>query len=526
MKKTLSINISGFVFHIDEDAFEKLHRYLEAIKFHFRGFKGKDEVIADIEARVAEILQQKLSASKEVITIEDIDELIGILGQPADFAVDDDESVSREYVYKAPYKRLYRDPERKWIGGVCSGLGAYFNMDPIWVRLIFFVSTGISGFGALIYLILWLAVPEARTTAEKLEMRGEPVNISNIEKSIGDEVHDLKNKLNDFTSRTKSSFQKRKEEYKSRQRNQFLDSLGEIGRVFLRIFLVLAGIFVLFLGLILTSVYLSIVFHYPVITLFDHSGFHTFPLYEIINRIFENDADLSTLTTGLMILIGIPLLMMVWGGIRLIFNIPRVRFISGTAALIWVCAMVITLIFGFKVFDSFRYQGNFSKESSLNINRNNTLQLVTVKNAPSSSGWNHADIIQVPEWRLAITDDSNIFYCIPRLRIKPGTDTTARLIVGTEARGPFSSEAADRAENIDYTWKFSNDTLYLPDSFTLPGDEKWRNQQANIELYLPVGTKFFIDENMAPILGYNKNYTRHEMAGQGFVMTADGISKD
>ncbi len=138
MKKTLTINISGFVFHIDEDAYEKLHRYLEAIKFHFRGFKGKDEVIADVEARVAEILQKKYLPAKEVITIEDVDEVIGIMGQPSDFSVEDEDAGGqKDFSYSRHPKRLYRDPERKILGGVCSGLGAYFNMDPIWVRIIF-----------------------------------------------------------------------------------------------------------------------------------------------------------------------------------------------------------------------------------------------------------------------------------------------------------------------------------------------------------------------------------------------------
>jgi phage shock protein PspC (stress-responsive transcriptional regulator) len=526
MKKTLSINISGFVFHIDEDAYEKLHRYLEAIKFHFRGFKGKDEVISDVEARVAEILQQKLSASKEVITMEDVEEVIGILGQPADFAVDDeDEAGAREYVHRAPYKRLYRDPERKWFGGVCSGLGAYFNIDPIWVRLIFFVSNAISGFGLLIYIILWLALPEARTTAERLEMRGEPVNISNIEKSIGDEVHDLKDKLHDFTSRTKSNLRKRKEEYRSGQRDQFLDSIGEIGRVFLRIFLIIAGTVILMLGIALTFIYFSIVFHYPVITLFDHAGTHTFPLYPLIDKIFTNDADLRTLSTGLMIVIGIPLLMMLWGGIRLIFNLPRAKFISGAAALIWVCAFVITLIFGFKVFNSFQYQGNFNKESVLQINKTEPLELVAIQNLPTSHSPTHSDIIKIPECRIVVTGDANVFYCIPELKIKPSIDSTARLVIGTSARGPFSNEAAEMAENINYTWQLKGDTLFFPDCFTLSSQEKWRKQEARIDLFLPVGTVFYIDEDMYPILGYHKNYSRREMAGGRYVMTADGVQK-
>lgn len=527
MKKTLSINISGFVFHIDEDAYEKLHRYLEAIKFHFRGLKEKDEVMADIEARVAEILQQKLSAAKEVNTMEDVDEVIGILGQPADFALgDDDEAGAREYIYKAPYKRLYRDPERKWIGGVCSGLGAYFNLDPIWVRLIFFVSVAISGFGAIIYLILWLALPEARTTAERLEMRGEQVNISNIEKSIGDEVHDLKDKFHDFASRTKSNLRKRKEEYKNSDRNQFMDSLGEIGRVFLRIFLVLIGLVILVAGAALTFVYLSIVFHYPVVTLFDHAGTHTFPLYPLIDRIFDNDADLRTLSTGLMIVVGIPLLMMLWGGIRLVFNLPRVKFISGIAALVWVCAFVITLIFGFKVFNSFQYQGNFNKESVLEIKKNDTLDLVAIQNLPASYSSAHSDMIKIPEWRVVFTEDSNVFYCIPELKIKPSIDSTARMTVSTSARGPFSSDAAERAENISYTWQLKGDTLLLPECFTLSSQEKWRKQEATINLFLPVGTVFNIDESLYPILGYNKNYSRRDLAGGRFVMRDNGIAKE
>jgi phage shock protein PspC (stress-responsive transcriptional regulator) len=526
MKKAIIVNISGFVFHIDEDAYEKLHRYLEAIKFHFRGFKGKDEVIADVEARVAEILRLKLSDGKEVNTMEDVDEVIGILGQPADFALDeDDDAGTREYMYRAPYKRLYRDPERKWFGGVCSGLGAYFNIDPIWVRLIFFVSNAISGFGLLIYIILWLALPEARTTAERLEMRGEPINISNIEKSIGDEVHDLKDKLNDFTSKAKYTYRKKKAEFDSGHRDQFLNSIGEIGRVFLRIFLIVAGIVILMLGIGLTVIYLSVVFRYPMITMFDHGVVHTFPLYPLIDRIFDNDADLRTFATGLMILFGIPLLMMLWAGIRLIFAIPRAKFVNGLAAIIWVCALVVTLIFGFKVFNSFRYQGNFSKETILDINKPDTLQLVTMRNLPQVPAWNHSDMIKIPEWRIVVSEDGNVLYCIPELKIKPGIDSTARLVVSSSIRGPFSGEAAERAENINYNWRFKNDTLYLSDSYVLSSEEKWRKQETRLDLFLPAGTVFKIDEDLYPILGYHKNYTRHDMAGNMFIMKDDGMIK-
>jgi phage shock protein PspC (stress-responsive transcriptional regulator) len=524
MKKTLSINISGFVFHIDEDAYEKLHRYLEAIKSHFRGFEGKDEVISDVEARVAEILQKKISSSKEVIIMEDVDEVIGILGQPSDFGMDDEDAASRkEFSYSILPKRLYRDPERKVFGGVCSGLGAYFNLDPVWVRVIFIFMVLISGFGLLLYLILWMVVPEARTTAERLEMRGKPVNISNIEKSLGEEVNHLKDKLNDMTSKARYSYRKKKEEFDRTHRDQFLDSIGDIGRVFLRIFLIIAGTIILLLGIALTIAYLSIVFRFPMITLMDHAGVHTFPLYPVIDRIFDNDADLRTFATGLMVLAGLPLLMMLWGGIRLIFNLARTKFVSGLAGIIWLCALVITLVFGFKVANSFHYQGNFSKESILEITKPDTLQLVTIRNLPQTPAWNHSDMIEIPEWRLAVSEDANVFYCIPELKIKPSSDSTARLIVTTSARGPFSREAAEKAENINYKWHLKSDTLYLSDSFILSKEEKWRKQETMLQLYLPVGTVFHIDKNMSPILGYHKNYSRHDMIGTMFIMTKEGL---
>jgi hypothetical protein len=226
-----------------------------------------------------------------------------------------------------------------------------------------------------------------------------------------------------------------------------------------------------------------------------------------------------------MIVIGIPLLMMLWGGIRLIFNLPRAKFVSGLAALIWICAFVITLIFGFKVFNSFQYQGNFNKETILAINKPDTLQLVTIKNLPKSLSLTHSDMIKIPEWRVVVMEDSNVFYCIPELKLKPSIDSTARLVVSTSARGPFSNEAAERAENINYTWQLRSDTLFFPDCFTLSSQEKWRKQEVRIDLFLPVGTVFYIDEEMYPILGYHKNHTRREMAGSRFVMTADGVQK-
>lgn len=210
MKKTFTINISGIIFHIDDDAYDKLNRYLEAIKRHFTSTEGKDEIISDIENRVAEILQEKVHDNKQVVTLEDVNDIISIMGEPYEISDEETEPpVDDSYYTRKSIKRLYRDPDSKMIGGVCSGMGAYFNIDPIWFRLIFIITAFIGLSGIIVYLVLWLVIPEARTTAEKLEMRGEKVNVANIEKSIKDEIEHLKNKLNDLKEDAKDVFKKK-----------------------------------------------------------------------------------------------------------------------------------------------------------------------------------------------------------------------------------------------------------------------------------------------------------------------------
>ncbi len=209
MKKTLNTNINGISFIIDEDAYKVLNTYLSSIKSHFENKKSHEEIISDIEARIAELFQQMLNDKKQVLNIEDVNKVKEQMGQPSDFDQDTEEETV--YYAKPPRskKRLYRDINDRMIGGVCSGLGAYFNIDTVWVRLLFVVVT-ISGLSPLAYLILWVIIPAARTVSERLEMQGDPVNISNIEKSIREEMNDLRDKFDDLASQTREKFRKKK----------------------------------------------------------------------------------------------------------------------------------------------------------------------------------------------------------------------------------------------------------------------------------------------------------------------------
>ncbi len=205
MKTTTNFNIQGTVFHMDDEAFAVFKPYLDSIHLHFRESRGRDEIINDIEMRMVELFQQQLTSANQVVGVKEVRFVMAIMGSPSDF----DQENQSEYLYQpSRRKRLYRDMDNRMLGGVSSGLGDYFRLDPTLVRLAFVLAT-FSGLSPFVYVIMWIVVPPARTIAEKLEMFGEPVNISNIEKAILEEMDALKNKFGEYSGKARSKFRRR-----------------------------------------------------------------------------------------------------------------------------------------------------------------------------------------------------------------------------------------------------------------------------------------------------------------------------
>lgn len=195
MRKTVSITISGQLFHIEEQAYRKLDEYLESIRYHFSTYEDRDEIVSDIEGRVAEHFAEKLTKSRNVVSEADVDDLIAHLGTVKDFEAfasdapaHDAPPPAGEHVYRHPPKRLYRDPDDQMIAGVASGIANYFGIDPTIVRLLFAASLLFGGAGFVIYVILWIVMPEAKTTSEKMEMRGQPLTLRRIEETIRENI--------------------------------------------------------------------------------------------------------------------------------------------------------------------------------------------------------------------------------------------------------------------------------------------------------------------------------------------------
>lgn len=195
MKITVSINLGGYSFNIDEDAYAELKRYLKNLELHFAGEESSSEILSDIEARMSELFRASLTSYKQVITIEDVRHVIAIMGTPEDIS-DDEGTGAREKFSTPGYHRMYRDPDHRIIGGVCSGMGAYWRIDPLIIRIIFLALILAGGIGILIYLILYIVLPEAKTTAQKIEMKGSPVNIHNIKNSVKKEFDSVRKNMN------------------------------------------------------------------------------------------------------------------------------------------------------------------------------------------------------------------------------------------------------------------------------------------------------------------------------------------
>jgi phage shock protein PspC (stress-responsive transcriptional regulator) len=227
MQRIVQINIAGRVIPIEEDAFIVLKEYLTALDRHFNGEEGKEEIIQDIENRIAELFGIRLQAGSPAIDRADVQKVIDTLG-PASELNDNAGSATRNQGLPVPYMppssrqerqqqynythdRLFRNPNDKILGGVCSGIGNYFDIDPVIVRLIFVVLFLTFGMGLLAYVIAWIVIPVARTPEELRYMSGgASMNFHDISRNVNNELKDLKKRGEDMSQELKDFFSKKK----------------------------------------------------------------------------------------------------------------------------------------------------------------------------------------------------------------------------------------------------------------------------------------------------------------------------
>ena len=527
MNKTVNINLAGIFFHIDEDAYLKLQRYLEAIKRSFTDSQGRSEIIADIEARIAELFAERIQNEKQVVGVKLVDEVITIMGQPEDYLVDDEifeDEPQHKHNQKSgtkPSKKLYRDTDNSYVGGVAAGLSHYLGIESIWTRLIWLLLViGSGGTFIFIYVIFWALVPEAKTTAEKLTMTGDAVNISNIEKKIKDGIdtvsENIKNvdfkkhgdKLKegfDAVSDTVSEniknvdFQKQGNKLKSSSQT-FFESIGSVVMFFLKIIAKFIGIILIIVGV---SMLIALIVAFFTIGITD--AVH-FPPMNFIDAANAANIPMWLMSMLLFFTIGIPFFFIFYLGLKILVN--NLKSIGNVAKFtllgLWLMAIIGLVITGVKQATEHAFDAKISAKKELNIKANDTLNISMVGleryNSYYYSDNNDFKLIEDDNGRRIVSSDV-------RLIVKSTTDSVASIVIEKEANGSNYNIARDRAEQINYNYNFYNNTLKLDAYQTTDAINKYSEQQVKVILYLPEGTIIYTDKNIRKYNRYSGYYS-------------------
>ncbi len=489
MNKTVSINLGGFFLYLDEDAFHLLTQYLESIKISLSNSESQEEICKDIEMRIAELLFEKKSNDKQVVTKLEIENIIAILGQPNDFRIENgetDESSSNTTSQKESFntirktQKLYRDGEHSTIGGVAAGLGHYFGVDKIWFRILFliFIFAGF-GTGIIIYIILWAVTPEARTTSEKLEMCGEPITISNIEKKVQAEFEGISKRIKE------TNYQELGERVKTGA-HKIKPVLFKVANIFIK----LVALFFITIAILTLIALLGIVFA------FGTTSFLELPGQEYINAF--NYTAIPSVGIGIVnfLAFGIPFIFLMVLGIRLLTdNRKRMGKIAKYSLLsIWILSILSLIGIGIVEVSEISFSGKSIANTTLNLQPKDTLYVSFKHNDFYSKDTENEESFK-------ITNDAQnqpiIYSNDIKIHVLKTDKLAPYLKIEKQALGKNYIQAKHFADQISYNYTITGNRLILDNYFTSNVKNKFRDQEIEIYLYLPEGIMVAPDANVA-----------------------------
>lgn len=518
MKKAIKINLNGIIFHIDEDAYEKLKKYLDAISRHFSNKEEGEEILRDIESRIAELFQEKKKKEEEVISTPLVNEVIEIMGDPEDI-VDpvDDGTTERDNTrssFNGRSRRLYRDPENSVFGGVCGGLGAYFSIDPLIFRILFLVFFFFGGASVLVYLILWIVLPKAETAAQKLEMHGEPVNVSNIEKKVREEYEatkeNVKKAANSETARkTKKAA------------GNFFSEIGKILVLFVKVILILIGTAFVISGIgIIVGLISGTFIGLQVFPFSDYS----FSLGDLLAP-FSDPVSITLLMIALTLLFLIPVIAMIYGLIKLIFGIKtRNRGLVIGSTLLWFVALIMTV--GILAIETGDYSDNGISRTRSDLPVLSDTIYVSVNELQKREFEDDLAFDFDMDNRWYLTEDLDRIYGQVELDIEPSGSREARVEIEKRSKGKNRDDAERNAADITYNYRLNGNELVLNPYFFIDGGIKWRFPRVEITLEIPEGKYVYLDTETREILEniYNVDHISDwRMGGKLWQMTDDGL---
>lgn len=529
MNKIFNVNLGGYPFTIDEDAYHAINKYLGAIQAHFADSEGCDEILDDIEARIAELFTEYL-AGASIVTIKEYNSVVKVMGRPEDFGAEVDEdfdsatitdtpksSKKGKYSHIKPGKRLFRDTEDKVIGGVCSGVSAYFGIaDPLWVRLGFLVLIFIGGISVLLYPILWAIVPPAKTAGDKLKMKGEPATVSNIAKTVEEELTDLSNKISEMSKDLGKDLGSKKKiksaSFLSPKRaiSGLISLLGKgvvgilslLKTILKPIFSVSLGFVLLMLGILWAVWIISYISAFPFISYLGPSP-----------GILSFFGGVSIFTTVGIPIVALMLLITKWFSS---YRIPTKW--RNNMRLGWVVSFVVSAIAIVGTAFSFNHEAENIQRASFSINDDviNISELVIPENEVKG-------IVQLPNLSFAqggVINDNVHF------SVELGDEEEVVIMTKVVSHGVNFNDAQNLATNVQSNYEVEGNEIRIPDNFKIKKGNKFRGQRIEYTIQVPEGKEIVFDESISRNMwngGFKKGYQPSKYEDYKWKMTKDGM---
>ena len=529
MNKTININLGGYFFHIDETAYQKLRRYLDAISKSLSDDpQGKNEIISDIETRISELLSEKITDARQVVNEQDISDIIKIMGEPEAYAENEEGYADTKSTYQrktTSSKKLFRDREDRFLAGVSSGIAHYFDIDVIWIRLAFLLTAIFTGFGFIAYIIFWIVTPEAKSTAEKLQMEGEKVNIDNIEKKIREEFSSMKDTIvdgaSDVKKKVKDGFQKNEKKAKSGLQD-FLDTLGKIIIAFFNVIGKFIGVIIIIVS---AAVLVSLILALFSVGSFEILGFGE----EFMNfptTFYDSIIPYWVLAICGLVLVGFPFLILFVLGLRILSN--NVKQFSKTTSLtllgIWIIALMMLVFTGIELGTSRAYNGNKIVTSELSVKATDTLKLKMV----NDDNIYYLSRLRRNTKRHIVThnDIKKAYSNYIKVDVEKSDSDNISIKVRKVSEGRNRKNAKKNAEAIEYNYTLDENTLTLDAYFLSLLKNKFSDEVVYVTVYVPENSVIYFDQSVKNFLhaiyDVDSMYDS-DMVNHYFEMTTDGL---
>jgi phage shock protein PspC (stress-responsive transcriptional regulator) len=534
MNKTINVNIGGRVFNIEENAYDKLHTYLKTIRGYFEGNDSTDEIIADIELRIAELFMERTTGQKQVIVLADVDEVIAIMGKPEDYVDADEQAFAEEDREPRPSKQVFRDPDNKVVAGVCGGLSAYLGIDPIIMRVLFVVFTIFYGVGVLIYLLLAIIIPKAKTTAEKLRMRGEPVTVDNISRKVNESFSGMKEDFKDFVKKNDINKQSART-FGSRVSDGtsgFFETIGGVLKVLAVILVKLIGLVLLCLGISGIVLGLATVFGWESFVSLANQGLFIdgYPA-QLAAATFTNLDEKSLLISGFLLTVLMPAIAFILLGIRLLFDFKKIPWLIGLVLIIlWFVGIGMLTATTVNIAKDFNVKTAYEEQASFAFSATDTLIVASDRQSSYtfSYGFDDGDVFYDGTVTFPGLDSTDIMYIgKSRFTVRMNAaDSIYQLKVKRFGRGRSQKEAIKNAKSVETHARLSGDSLLINPYYAIMKGSEVRGQSARYILHIPVGKAVVFARNTKEILDDVPNISNtydDDMVGETWLMTDSGL---